>query len=157
MSRPWEQLDNQIVGDFEIFRVRRKRARSPRTGETHNFHTLDLPDWVEIVPLTDDGRLVMVEQFRHGIGAPSLEFPAGILDPGESPIQAAARELEEETGFRAQSLQSLGTLHPNVAIQNNRLAIILARGCTPTGQHDMDASEDLRVRVLTVDEVEQCI
>jgi len=140
----WERLGSALVGDYGIFRVRRDRVRSPRTGAVFERHVLELPDWVNVVALAEDGRLVLVEQFRHGRRATTLELPAGIVEPGEDPCAAARRELEEETGYRAASCVLVGELEPNPALQTNRLFVALADGCVPGGEAAQDEGEDVR-------------
>jgi ADP-ribose pyrophosphatase len=104
---------------FDLYRTRRKAAG----GREGSFYLLDSPDWVNIVPQVVDERgeerFLMVRQYRHGSGSLTVEFPAGLVDPGETPAQAAARELLEETGFQAGSLVPIGRISPNPAFMNN--------------------------------------
>ncbi len=153
----WEREASEGVGEFGFFRVRRDHVRSPRTGERFERHVLEVPDWVNVVPVTTDGRIVLVEQYRFGSEEVTLEFPAGIIDPGEDACTAGVRELEEETGYRAASCEHLAELHANPAMQDNSVHIVVAHGCTPTGAFAQDAGEDIRVRVATVEEVERWI
>jgi ADP-ribose pyrophosphatase len=156
MSRgrpPREILDSSIVGDYGIFRVRRIRSRSGKDGEVREYHAVDAPDWVNVVPATADGRLVMVEQYRHAAAETTLEFPAGLVEEGEDGVAAGLRELEEETGFVAVSSRLLGKLRPNPAINSNTLWVVAAAGCTPTGTMDQDDGEDVRTRLVEATEV----
>jgi 8-oxo-dGTP pyrophosphatase MutT (NUDIX family) len=146
-------LHTELLNDHGIFRVLRKRGVSPRTGKPVLFHTLDMSDWVQVVPQLEDGRLVMVEQFRAGAEVSTLEFPAGIIDEKESPADAGLRELEEETGYRAGSALSLGYTFANPAIQSNRLHVVLATSCEPTGSVQLDDGEDVRVRLVPGDQL----
>ncbi len=154
---PWPKVGAERVGEFRIFRVRRDFLRMPRTGDVLDRFVLEMPDWVNVVPVLPDGRLVLVEQFRPGTGEITLEFPAGIIEPGEDPCAAGLRELEEETGYRAESCRLLGVVAPNPATQDNRLAVVLASGCTATGQRAFDEGEDLVVRVVDRADVERLI
>lgn len=154
---PWPRVRTERLGDFRIFGVRRDFLRMPRTGEVLDRFVLEMPDWVNVVPVLPDGRLVLVEQFRPGTGEITLEFPAGIIDPGEDACTAGLRELEEETGYRAESCRVLGTVAPNPALQDNRLSVVLASGCTATGQSAFDEGEDLTVRVVERAEVARLI
>jgi ADP-ribose pyrophosphatase len=148
----WEQ-----VGDFRHFRVRREWCRSPRHGKLHDFYVLDMPDWVQVVPVTSDGRLVLVEQFRPGTRRVTVEFPAGLVDAGEDAPATAARELEEETGYRGGEPVVIGQFDPNAALQNNQLSIVLITECRRTGARDPDPGEAIRVREATVGEVDAMI
>jgi ADP-ribose pyrophosphatase len=94
-----------------------------------------------------------VEQFRQGVQRVSLEFPAGVVEDGEDPVAAAVRELEEETGYRAERAELLGDFDPDPAIQSNAIKIIVARGCCADGERDQDDGEDVEVRVVDADDV----
>jgi len=84
------------------------------------------PDWVNIIPIMKDGRVVLIRQWRYGIAAPCLEIPGGMVDSEENADEAAARELLEETGYHARQLRELGVTHPNPAFLSNRLTTYLA-------------------------------
>lgn len=149
----WEQLASSVIADYDVFRVRRRQARSARNGAVHTFHVLDTPSCVNVLPLTADGRVILVEQFRQGVQRVTLEFPAGIVEDGEDPIRAAVRELEEETGYRAASAERLVDLDPDPAIQSSPVVVVVAHGCTGDGVRDQDDGEDVRVRVVAESEV----
>jgi len=153
----WPRLASDVLGDYEIFRVRRDRVRSPRTGAVLDRHVLEMPGWVNVVPVTRDGRIVLVEQFRHGTRAVTLELPAGILEPGEDACAAGLRELEEETGYRAASGRLLGVIEPNPALQNNQSAVVLAEDCVQDGRTALDEGEDVRVHVVEPAKVRELI
>ena len=126
--RPWTELESLLLQDCRVFTVSRSLARSPTTGEPHPFYRIDSADWVNVVALTEADELVMVRQYRHGERGVTLEIPGGIVDPGESGAQAAARELLEETGYRAEAVTRLGVVNPNPALFGNRTETYLARG-----------------------------
>lgn len=142
----WETLASEVICRCRVFSVRRDSNRSVRTGAAHDFFVIDTRDWVNVVPLTPEGHVVMVRQFRHGIRDLTLEVPAGIIDPADpSPAVAAARELREETGYAAAHLDLLGVVHPNPAIMNNRCHIFVARDVVPAGPPEWDGTEELEV------------
>src|SRR5487761_2452566 len=100
MIKLWKQISSKLLGDFRIFKLRSDLKISPRTGKEHEFFILDSVNWVNVVAVTPDQQLVMVEQYRHGTNTVELEIPGGLMDPHESdPIVAGARELREETGY----------------------------------------------------------
>jgi ADP-ribose pyrophosphatase len=144
----WGPLERTLLADYGIFRVSRKNGISPRTQKPVEFHCIESSDWVQVVSITTDQRLVMVEQFRPGAEVKSLEFPAGMLDADEQPERAAARELAEETGYCAAQLLPLGWIHPNPAINSNRLHLWLALDCELAGALAQDDREDIRVKLI---------
>lgn len=152
--RPWTLLRTRAERDFRIFTARTLDVTSPRDGAEYVRTVLECPDWVNVVALTTDQRLILVRQFRFGTWSNTLEIPGGIVDPGDpDPLTAAARELEEETGFVPGSMELLGTSQPNPAIQSNRLHSYLARGCTRAHDGRPDESEDLEVVLVERAEV----
>lgn len=151
--QPWETESSAVVADYNIFRVRKDHCRSPRTRKAHDFWVLELTDWVNVVALTPDEQLVLVEQYRFGCQRPTLEIAGGTVDAGEAPLCAAARELREETGYVADSIVLLGMVEPNPAIQNNRCYTALALGCRPAGAQELDEREDIVVRTRPLAEL----
>jgi ADP-ribose pyrophosphatase len=117
----WTVVQTEFLQDCRVFSVSRLHARSPHTGQSHPFFCIDSPEWVNVVPITPQGEVVMIRQYRHGSSEVTLETPGGLVDPGEQPVEAAARELLEETGYRARELSSLGEINPNPALFRNRL------------------------------------
>lgn len=152
----WHELERSKLIDTPVFTLVRslRQANDGRQGE---YVTAESPDWVNVICTTtdDQGRhcFVMVRQFRHGSSRVGTEFPGGIVDPGEFPEVAAARELVEETGYRAGRLELLGSVSPNPALLNNRLHIYLAQEVTDDGQQELDANELLDIRLVPVDDL----
>ena len=155
--RPWPKLASQLLGDFRIFRLHSQRFVSPRTEREHDFYVLDVPDWVNVVAVTPDQKVVLIEQFRFGTAALTLEIPGGMIDPGEDPVAAARRELLEETGYDAERFTLLGHVEPNPAIQNNRCYTVLAEGARLLGAQDLDEKEDIGVVLRPLSDVPQLL
>jgi ADP-ribose pyrophosphatase len=154
----WELLSAEEILRCHVFALRLHRARSPRTGEVHDFDVIDARDWVTVVPVTTDRQLVLVKQYRHGIGAVTLETPGGIVDPEDaSPAIAGEREMREETGYTAAELIRIGVVHPNPAIQNNRLHIYLATDAHCIAAPSYDVTEDITVELVPLAEVDALI
>ena len=143
------------MGDFRHFRVRRDWNRSPRSGDLRDFYVLDMPDWVQVIALTPAGDFVMVEQFRPGNRAVTIEFVAGLVEEGEAPEDAARRELEEETGHTGTEATVIGVVYPNAALQNNRLHIVLVNDCRDRGEQDQDPGEHIRATTRNPGEIDR--
>jgi ADP-ribose pyrophosphatase len=146
--KPWTRLASEALQDCRVFSVHRVRARSPRTGGEHDFYTIDASDWVNVVALTPDDCVVMVRQYRHGAERVTLETPGGMVDPGETPAQAAARELLEETGYAADEIVPLGGVNPNPALFSNRLHGFLARGARRVREVRNESTEETHVELV---------
>jgi len=151
--RPWRVLAEDHLQHCKVFDVHRATMASPETGEAHPFYRIESPAWVNVVPLTPDDELVMVRQFRQGARAVTLEIPGGIVDPGESPAQAAGRELLEETGYRAGRLEDLGSINPNPALFGNRCHMQVALDCQRVAAIQNSATEETVVELLPLAEL----
>jgi 8-oxo-dGTP pyrophosphatase MutT (NUDIX family) len=147
-STPWKEQDSSLRGASRLFDQIATRRQSPHTERSHEFTRLLCPEWVNVVaftPAQEGGELLVVEQFRHGIDAPTFEIVGGVCDSGEDPFHSAARELKEETGFVSDDWVALGSCTPNPAVQNNHCHFFLAMNCRSTGHLELDPSEELRV------------
>jgi len=127
----WREISRETAGDYRIFSVERSIAASPVDGQVRTFHRIQSSSWTQIVPITADGHVVMIRQFRHGAQRVTLEIPGGLVDPGEDPATAALRECLEETGYRARHAEALGVVNPNPALFANRLYGYFATGVEP--------------------------
>ena len=144
-------LEGEQVYLGHFLDVRRDRIRLPN-GDTAHREYIVHPGAVMVVPLLDDGRLVVERQFRHPLGRVVLEVPAGKLDVGELPMQCAIRELMEETGYRAHEWASAGILHNAVAYSTEGIEVWFARGLV-AGERQLDVGEFLEVSTATLQEL----
>ncbi len=151
--KPFTTLSQELLADYRIFRLRKDRCRSPRTQGEHDFYVLEADSWVNVVALTPERQIILIEQYRFGCGQITLEMPGGIIDPGESPLEAGARELLEETGFQADALSVLGYVEPNPAILNNRCYTVLALGCREAAGQSLDEKEDIAVKMFPLSDL----
>lgn len=155
--RPWRTERSERGENLLICRVRFDHMENPRTGEVLRRTVLETRDWVNVVALTRDERLVVVKQFRFGTGAVTLEIPGGVIDHGEAPLDAARRELREECGYSAREWTYLGAVEPNPAFHDNLCHHFLARGAERTHEQELDEGEDIVVAELALEEVRERI
>jgi len=155
--KPWDILSSDLDRSYRIFDLRTDRARSPRTGEDYDFYVIESPEWVNVIPLTPTDEVVLIRQYRHGIRDIALEIPGGLVDPGDSPRAAARRELREETGYGEEDMISLGSVHPNPAIQDNRCHTFLARNVVYSGPPELEAKEDIDVVLQPLKDIPRLI
>jgi 8-oxo-dGTP pyrophosphatase MutT (NUDIX family) len=113
------------------------------------YYVLEYPDWVNVVAATPEGDVVLVRQYRHGIGRTLIELPCGVVEKDDdSPLEAARRELLEETGYEAETIVSSGVLSPNPATHNNSTHCFLATGCRRIGAPSVDEMERTEVVLM---------
>ena len=148
----WEKGDSRLLAHTRVFDVRVVNYRHPRRDTRREFVVIDAPDWVNVIALTPDHQLVIVNQFRFGTDAFSWEIPGGVIEQGEDPVAAGVRELQEETGYVGASARLLGCVKPNPAILNNTCHLVLVEGAVRTAALEWDTDEEIEVRTLPVDE-----
>ena len=150
-----ETLVSEQVYRGHFLDVRRDMVRLPDGREAQREYIVH-PGAVVIVPLLDDGRLVVERQWRHPLGRVMLEFPAGKLEPGEPPLDCAVRELTEETGYRAAQWARAGILHNAIAYSNEGIEVWFARGLR-AGVRALDAGEFLDVDSMSFEQLDELV
>jgi ADP-ribose pyrophosphatase len=154
MIKAWIKTRTTALGDFRIFRIRSDEKISPRTNQSHEFFVLDCVNWVNVVAVTPDQQLVMIEQFRHGSDTVELEIPGGTMDLTDtSPVATGVRELREETGYEGENAAIIGEVFPNPAIMSNTCYTVLIENCHCRHEIEMDSGEDLITRLVPVSEI----
>ncbi|MDR0535775.1 MAG: NUDIX hydrolase [Puniceicoccales bacterium] len=156
MSKPseWISLAEEILVACPIFKVINRRQQRLRDKREGDFFVIEAGDWVQALALTEDGRLLLVRQFRMGDSALSWEPPGGMAEPGEDPVTAAQRELAEETGYVGTNARLIGSCSPNPAIFNNRTHFVLVENCRHVRPLDLDDDEDVEAALFSPAEVE---
>lgn len=157
MIKPWPCIRTLSTQSYRVFSVRTDIVRSPRTDLEHDFYVIESNEWVNIIPLTADHQVVMVKQYRHGSGEITLEIPGGLIDSGDTPEKAAARELLEETGFQAGEMLEIGVVNPNPALFNNRCYTFLAKDLKKIRDPMLDQTEDIEVVLIPLSEIPERI
>ena len=145
---PWTVLESRYLLRRKWMNLREEHLRLPGGAEIEEFHVLEYPDWACVVCRTEEGQVVMVEQYRRGIARASLELPAGVINTGEDPLAGARRELLEETGYASDDWASLGRFAPEPSRQTNYAHLYFARGARRIAAPQLDATEELHVRLV---------
>ncbi|MDR2368926.1 MAG: NUDIX hydrolase [Deltaproteobacteria bacterium] len=155
--KPWNVTGQTKVLTTPVFEVSNLSCVSPKDGLEKNFVVLKAPEWVNVIPVTEAGEVILVNQFRHGTGEFSVELPGGVNEPGQSPLETAQRELMEETGYSSDDFTHLCSLRPNPALFGNRCHTYVARKARPTGQTHFDENEDLDQLLVPLGELEAMV
>ena len=153
----WEKVDSETGPHLGILDVRFDYLRPPQSQKVLKRLVLESVDWINVVALNPEGKSIMVEQYRFGIEACTLETPGGMVDPGERPLDAAKRELLEETGYGGGTWSYLGAVQPNPAFHNHLCHHFLARDVVRRADQDLGAGEAIRLRFCTLTEMKQAM
>ena len=152
--RPWKILGSEYLFRRPWLTARRDHVQLPNGAENEEFYVLEYPDWVNVIALTTTGKFVFIRQYRHAIGEIHPELCAGVIDPTDaSPLEAARRELYEETGYGGGHWEEFCVLAPNPSSQTNRTYTFLATDVEPLSTQHLEATEDISVHLLTPSEV----
>ncbi len=153
---PWKFLGKRIVSSGKIFKYLLATFELP-DGRKPEFDLLEFADWVNVIALTKDGRLVFIRQYRVGTNNFTLEIPGGGINHNEDPLDGAKRELQEETGYTSETWHKLGTLDPNPAVQCNHCHVFFAEGAEKTHAVAFDEHEEIEVDLVEVVRVREMI
>jgi len=152
-DRSWKYLSSREIGDFRVLKIRQYRYLFLPTQREADFVVCDSTDWAMVIPITTDGQVVLVRQYRHGVRELVLEIPGGLLEPGEPVEQGAVRELREETGYDCQSVRLLSRLLPNPSINSATLHVAVAEGCRPIADQNLDPLEAIEIVLRPLAEI----
>lgn len=157
-NRKWKVLSSERLLDKGVWmRLRQERVQLPSGAIVPEWFILDFPNWVNVIAITKEGKFVMEDQYRHALGETHFELIAGVIDPGETPLQAAQRELGEESGYGGGSWELFMTVAPNPTNQSNLSYTFLATGVERLSEQHTEATEDIRVDLFTRDEVQELL
>ncbi len=155
--KSWKLTRRDILFESPVFKLRRDQLVSPRNGLEAPYFVMETADWVNVVAITAERQIVLVNQYRFGRETFSLEVPGGVVEPGEDPQLAGLRELREETGYAGGTVTDLGWVEPNAAIQSNACHMLLVEGCTLQAEQELDEGEDVEVVLMELDRVPEAI
>ena len=157
MIKKWEKNSSKYLLENKIFKMREDLVTSPKLGTEHSVWVMEVPTWVNIIPITSSGEVILVNQYRFGLEKTSLEIPGGMADHGEDPKQAAIRELKEETGFEGSEVIEIGRVESNPAILANHTYTYLALNCEKSADQNLDGTEDIEIISKNIDEIPSLI
>lgn len=151
--KKWKVLGSEYLIKRPWLTARRDTVELPN-GKVHpEYYILEYPDWINVIAITEEGELVMVEQYRHGLREVFTELVAGVIEPGEEPLCAAQRELLEETGYAGGEWRLFSVISSNPSTNNNLTYCFIAEGVEKVADQHLDATEDIAVHLLTEQEV----
>ncbi len=150
----WITEIDELVANYKIFDLHKVHRKSTISSKEGDFFVLDSASWVNIIPITKDGRIILIEQFRHGKAEVTLEIPGGLVEPGEDPRLAAERECIEETGYFSNNESVLlGENSPNPAFLNNTCYSFLWLDVEQKFEQSLDGNEEIRIISVEIDKV----
>jgi len=155
---PWEILDSRDLLDaWPWLKVSVQRVRLPDGKVVENYHRIDVPEYVILYVVTQDGRVIMERQYRHGVGNVTLVLPAGAIEQGEDPLTAAKRELLEETGYTSAHWQSMGSHIPHGNYSCGKAHLFAARDAQQIATPDSGDLEDIEIVLMDPAEVLEAV
>jgi 8-oxo-dGTP pyrophosphatase MutT (NUDIX family) len=153
----WEILDSEYVFRSPWITVRKDRVRMPSGVEIPDFYVSEFPDWVNVIAITKDHQFIIEEQYRHGIQRVCYELCAGEIKPGEDPLEAARRELLEETGFAGGTWKHIGDYAPNASGANNICHTFLAEDVERVSGQQLESTEEIIVHLYSAQKVREIL
>ena len=151
----WTLLDSKYIIQRPWATLRVDKLQLPDGRIKEEYYVLEYPTWVNMVAFTEDDQILFVRQYRHGAGEVLVELPAGVVDEGEKPEEAARRELLEETGYAFTSMEYVCELYANPATSANRTYTYVLKGGKKVQEQDLDDSEDIEVLQMSIEEAKQ--
>jgi ADP-ribose pyrophosphatase len=154
----WQILSSEYLFNDLWFKVRKDVCKTPQGKIIDPYYVYEFTEWVTAVPVSDDGRIIMIRQYRHALGETCIEFPGGCVDDTDASFESAIkRELLEETGYSFSSYKYLGKISANPSTNNNLMHMFLAKGGQKVSAQSLDPNEEIEIELFTIDEVKQLL
>jgi 8-oxo-dGTP pyrophosphatase MutT (NUDIX family) len=154
----WKTLSSEYLFNDRWFKVRRDKCETPGGKIVDPYYVYEFSTWVGALPVTEEGKIIMVRQYRHALGETCMEIPGGCVDDTDTNVEyAIARELLEETGYSFTSFDYLGKISPNPSTNSILLHMFLAKGGKKVGEQNLDENEEIEVVEMTLDELKQLL
>jgi ADP-ribose pyrophosphatase len=157
MDLTWKICSSSYIHKGPWATLRTDKCEMPDGRIVEKYYVLEYPNWVNAVALTQEGKILMVKQYRHAASIVSLEIPGGVIDGDEKPEEAMRRELLEETGYRFDNMELMCSVYANPSTANNQTFCYLATGGIKVQEQALDEHEELIIEEYTVDEVKQLL
>ncbi len=154
----WKILSSAYLFNDLWFKVRKERCETPLGKIVDPYYVYEFPEWVSAVPVTAEGKIILIRQYRHALGEICIEIPGGVVDASDKSMEEAAkRELKEETGYVFTSFESMGVISANPSTNTNLMHMFLAKGGTKVSDQQLDPNEEIDVELFTIAEVKQLL
>lgn len=154
----WKTISSEYLFNDLWFKVRKDKCETPEGKIADPYYVYEFPTWVSALPITEDGKIVMVKQYRHALGETCIEIPGGCVDDTDKNFETAiARELMEETGYTFSSYEYLGKISANPSTNNNLMHMFLAKGGRKTAEQKLDGNEEIEIVMIDMNELKQLI
>lgn len=158
MLSKWKILNKELLIDARIFKVFSQHSTHPLTKKEHRFSVIESRNWVNVIALTKENKVLLIRQYRAGIDDISLEIPGGVVDETDvDPVATGVRELAEETGYTGEQAKLIGWVNPNPAIQGNTCYFVLVKNCKKTQNTNFDACEEIETELADLKDIPELI
>lgn len=154
----WKTLSSEYVYRAKWFTARVDRCEKPDGEVVEDYYVLEFPDWATALAVTEEGKVLLVKQYRHALGEECIELPGGCIDATDATYEdGIRRELLEETGYAFEKVHYLGKTSPNSSTNNNLMHMFIATGGRKVQEQQLDEHEEIEVLEITMDELKELL